>query len=122
MTLRSWVGPVVVLAVGWLALLGIGQQTDLPLRGSLDSVLPSYEGYAVQDVPIPEEEQAIAGMSDYLMRVFTRDSTRLFSVYVGYYRSQNQGRSIHSPKNCLPGGGWEPVSADTRTLAAGGGR
>jgi EpsI family protein len=32
------------------------------------------------------------------------------SLYVGYYNSQRQGDSIHSPLNCLPGAGWEPLS------------
>src|SRR5690606_37522162 len=34
-----------------------------------------------------------------------------FSVYVGYYPQQRQGKTIHSPKNCLPGAGWEPLDA-----------
>ena len=29
---------------------------------------------------------------------------------MGYYGSQRQGDTIHSPLNCLPGAGWEPVS------------
>jgi EpsI family protein len=32
------------------------------------------------------------------------------SLYIGYYESQRQGDTIHSPLNCLPGSGWEPVS------------
>ena len=27
-------------------------------------------------------------------------------LYVAYYASQRNGASIHSPKACLPGGGW----------------
>jgi EpsI family protein len=38
-------------------------------------------------------------------------------VYVGYYDRQLQGKTIHSPKNCLPGAGWEAVSAGERTLS-----
>jgi EpsI family protein len=30
-------------------------------------------------------------------------------VYVGYYDEQRQGKTIHSPRNCLPGAGWDPV-------------
>jgi EpsI family protein len=44
------------------------------------------------------------------MRAFQRDSSA-FSVYVGYYDRQRQGQTIHSPKNCLPGGGWEPIES-----------
>lgn len=27
-------------------------------------------------------------------------------LYVGFYRSQRKGDIIHSPKNCMPGAGW----------------
>jgi EpsI family protein len=31
-------------------------------------------------------------------------------VYIGYYQSQRQGDTMHSPLSCLPGAGWEPLS------------
>ena len=58
-------------------------------------------------------------MSSYLFRGFERDSTIAFSVYVGYYDRQVQGKTIHSPKNCLPGAGWEVVSAREEQLQVG---
>ncbi len=33
-----------------------------------------------------------------------------FTLYVGYYPEQMQGSTIHSPRNCLPGAGWEPLA------------
>jgi EpsI family protein len=57
-----------------------------------------------------------------MFRGFERDSTIAFSVYVGYYDRQVQGKTIHSPKNCLPGAGWEGVSAREEQLQVGSGR
>ena len=57
-------------------------------------------------------------MDQYLMRAYLRDSS-YFSLYVGYYEAQNQGKSIHSPKNCLPGAGWEPLENSTRSVIVG---
>ena len=59
----------------------------------------------------------MAGMSSYVLRAFNRDSATAFTVYVGYYERQVQGKTIHSPKNCLLGAGWEAVSAGMQTLA-----
>jgi EpsI family protein len=59
-------------------------------------------------------------MSDYVMRIFSRDSSDLFSVYVGYYDYQVQGKTIHSPKNCLPGAGWETMQESTAQVVTGG--
>ena len=55
------------------------------------------------------------------MRSFARDSSEAFSVYVGFYEMQSQGRSIHSPKNCLPGAGWEIVETRRTMLGAAAG-
>jgi EpsI family protein len=41
-------------------------------------------------------------------------------LYVGYYASQRQGDTIHSPQNCLPGAGWHPVSSAIREIHTGG--
>src|SRR5262249_28091166 len=31
------------------------------------------------------------------------------NLYVAYYASQRTGQSAHSPRSCLPGGGWRIV-------------
>ena len=37
-------------------------------------------------------------------------------LYVGYYKSQRTGATYHSPKNCLPGAGWQFVRSDYVTV------
>jgi EpsI family protein len=46
----------------------------------------------------------------------------VFSIYVGYYDHQTQGKTIHSPKNCLPGSGWEALAQAERQVPTPGGR
>lgn len=61
-------------------------------------------------------------MTDYVARVYWRpDSTPAFTTYVGYYDQQTQGKSIHSPKNCLPGAGWEVLKPGTATIRSASG-
>jgi EpsI family protein len=36
-------------------------------------------------------------------------------LFIAYFSTQQNGQSPHSPKNCLPGSGWEPV--DTGEIA-----
>ena len=110
--------PLAILALGAAALLRIGGQADTPLRGSLDSIPHELAGYTGRDQTVSKEEQQVAGMDQYLMRAYLRDKSG-FSLYVGYYEAQNQGKSIHSPRNCLPGAGWEPLENSTRTVIAG---
>jgi EpsI family protein len=38
-------------------------------------------------------------------------------LYVGYYDDQRTGATYHSPKNCLPGGGWQIAESGTTALS-----
>jgi len=44
--------------------------------------------------------------SDYLMRDYRSPNDQRGNFYVGYYASQREGATYHSPLNCLPGSGW----------------
>ncbi|MCP3908871.1 MAG: VPLPA-CTERM-specific exosortase XrtD [Oceanicoccus sp.] len=47
-------------------------------------------------------------LTDYLMANYTtRTSPLPINFYIAYYESQRQGAAIHSPRTCIPGGGWE---------------
>jgi EpsI family protein len=64
---------------------------------------------------------AVLGVDDYINRTYmSLPPAQPIGLYVAYYASQKQGESIHSPQNCLPGSGWEPVSEERTTLDAGG--
>jgi exosortase D (VPLPA-CTERM-specific) len=48
------------------------------------------------------------GMDDYLMVNYKHPNQRLpVNLYIAYYSSQRKGVSPHSPRVCIPGGGWE---------------
>jgi EpsI family protein len=116
--LLDW-GPAAILLAGIGLVHGATDQTRAPLRESLDEAIPAdLLGMNSRDLAISEEEQAVAGMTSYVMRLYGEaDAAPEFSLYVGYYDSQMQGRTIHSPKNCLPGAGWEPVGVTTATVS-----
>jgi EpsI family protein len=106
-----------ILAGGVLLVQTIGRQNPMPLARPLTEIPMSLEGYDGTELKVSEAEQRVAGMSSYVSRTYGRDSTPAFWVYVGYYESQTQGKTIHSPKNCLPGAGWEPLESAPVQLA-----
>ena len=111
--------PAVVLALGALLLAGRRQQERLTPRAPLASLPQALGAFRGEDMEISAEERRVAGMSEYMLRQYTRDSSATFSVYVGYYAYQLQGRTIHSPKNCLPGAGWQALGTGTESIAVG---
>jgi EpsI family protein len=119
--LMTW-APAALLAVGAVFTVGIDTQKVLPLRAPLVTALPMEDaGLVGHDVEVSEAEQKVAGMDNYLMRYYspagsTNEQQYAYSVYVGYYETQRQGNTIHSPKNCLPGAGWESLASTTETV------
>lgn len=112
--------PAIILGAGCALLLSVQAQRTMALRAPLSGVPAPIEGLRAEDFPVPDDQIAVARMTAYVNRVFYRDSVPLFSMYVGFYDSQSQGKSVHSPKNCLPGAGWEPVDASTVAVTAAG--
>jgi EpsI family protein len=122
--MREWQRylPASVLGAGCL-LVGSAttQQREMTLVAPLASVPRVIAGYPSTDLSITPEERRVAGVSTYLLRSFSRGAQTAFTVYVGYYDHQLQGKAIHSPKNCLPGAGWEVVSAAEERLVTAAG-
>ncbi len=53
-----------------------------------------------------QETLEVLRASDYLLRNYRAADGRVVNFYVGYYASQREGATYHSPLNCLPGSGW----------------
>lgn len=68
------------------------------------------------DPPLEDSILKVLGVDDYLSRIYYRPGAAV-GFFMGYYASQRQGDTIHSPLNCLPGAGWEPASQGRLTIA-----
>ena len=69
----------------------------------------------------PDVEQVLRA-DDYLARDYATADGRVANFYVGYYASQRNGATYHSPLNCLPGAGWTMTEpALVSVTPAGGG-
>ena len=58
------------------------------------------------DQILDNETLKVLRASDYLLRNYRSANGRVANFYVGYYATQRDGASYHSPLNCLPGSGW----------------
>ena len=107
---RCWLMiAVLMLAAAGLHHLSHGEA--VPLSRPLNTFPLQLQGWQGTDLPLEPRIVQALGVSDYLDRAYLSDDSRRVFLYVGYYKSQRTGASIHSPKNCLPGAGWEPVTA-----------
>jgi EpsI family protein len=88
-----------------------------PLAG-LPLAVAAWTGHDA--APLADDIVSQLGVDDYVNRRYVREGGGPIGLYVGYYASQRQGDTIHSPQNCLPGAGWHPVAADKATIQADG--
>jgi EpsI family protein len=96
--------------------------SERPVSRELLASLPrDLNGWrSTTDTPIDDEVLTVLGVDDYVNRVYTRAGVPPVSLYVGYYASQRQGDTIHSPQNCLPGAGWQAIDSGRASLDMGG--
>jgi EpsI family protein len=75
----------------------------LPLEGIAKEMGP-WRGS--DNAPLSNAELGVLKASSYLSRTYRRGSEEL-DFFTAFYAAQRAGESMHSPKNCLPGSGWE---------------
>ena len=71
---------------------------------------------AVNAPPLDDEVLKVLGVDDYVSRIYYKPDGNHVGLYMGFYASQRQGDTIHSPLNCLPGAGWEAISEGRLTI------
>jgi exosortase D (VPLPA-CTERM-specific) len=55
-------------------------------------------------------------LDDYLIANYADGGGHSVNLYMAYYNSQRKGEAVHSPRACLPGGGWQLQEFGQRTL------
>jgi EpsI family protein len=68
------------------------------------------------DTNLDEATLKVLRATDYLLRDYRRADGLQANFYVGYYASQRDGATFHSPLNCLPGSGWTLTEPARRTI------
>jgi EpsI family protein len=82
----------------------------------------SLDNWTGTEQPFEARIIQAVGVSDYTNRVYSSQQGGFAQLYIGYYASQRTGDTIHSPKNCLPGAGWDPIQSGYATIPISGGR
>lgn len=120
-TWRFWCMSLTLLAAtAGFHLLPHGREISLPKPlASLPLALGQWHGV---EVPFEESMVRALAVDDYVNRVYQGEDREPVGLYIGYYKSQRTDENLHSPQNCLPGAGWQPLSADHLWLKSPDGR
>lgn len=98
----------IALLVQVVVLYGLTRPEILPNAPPLSSFPTSLGNWTLlQEGYVDEETKTVLQADDLLSRTFQRPGTPVpTNLFIAAFRSQRNGKSPHSPKNCLPGAGW----------------
>lgn len=96
-----------------------GTRADIiPERQSFSTLPLVHSEWLGREKPLEQDILDNLKLSDYFMADFAPTSHDLpVNFYIAYYHSQKKGAGIHSPKSCIPGGGWEIKQFDKYQVA-----
>ena len=120
--MRYWTMIAVLLAAtAGMGFLSHGEATP-PARpmSEFPADIGSYR--TVAEFPLDQDTLKVLGVTDYLSRAYLSPANGELGLYIGYFRTQRTGATIHSPKNCLPGAGWQPMVSQIYELRLDDGR
>ena len=100
---------VIILLITTLVYTSVVRYEEVYLPDDVDlSKIPSKLGdWAGQDFLLDDlvDEKLKADLT--LMRKYDNQNGNNIWLFIGYFKDQKYGSQIHSPKHCLPGGGWK---------------
>ncbi|MEE9555399.1 MAG: exosortase C-terminal domain/associated protein EpsI [candidate division Zixibacteria bacterium] len=73
----------------------------------LESIPLTMDGWSAREIQMGAEIEQLLDVNQYIHREYMHESGFSIWLFVGYFTSQKFGSGIHSPRNCLPGSGWE---------------
>ncbi len=147
--MKSWpfLIAVVMLSATWMGIESLSSGEYIKAKKDFETFpLVVAERWKGKELGLEEKILDVLQLSDYMMRVYwpisstsvvngykqnvkrqsppisqTSSNIGPLWLYVGYYESQRTGSTYHSPKNCLPGAGWQFVKSEYVTVPLGDG-
>jgi exosortase D (VPLPA-CTERM-specific) len=114
---RSLYTSAVVLLVAAGASLGLPERAEsIPQRTTFAFYPNTLGPWTGRREPVESVYLDALMLDDYYLADFVRGAEPPINFYVAWYDSQRAGRSAHSPRSCLPGGGWQIQSLTQRAL------
>ncbi|MEC9375818.1 MAG: VPLPA-CTERM-specific exosortase XrtD [Pseudomonadota bacterium] len=101
------------LLIGIFVFIGISmndlqsREEFVPLRQPLSTFPLKINDWRGSEIGLEKAVLDELKLDDYLLASYSKlDNQIPIELYVAFYDSQRKGASTHSPKACLPGGGW----------------
>jgi EpsI family protein len=113
---------LLLMCTAWAGAALVESRPAIALAKPLDSFDRRIDGWvAGEDLPLTSSVLETLRPTSYILRTYQRGQNAL-NLFIAYYALTQPGESMHSPKNCLPGGGWEILQSGFTAVQSGGKR
>ncbi|MGD8569872.1 MAG: VPLPA-CTERM-specific exosortase XrtD [Gammaproteobacteria bacterium] len=113
----SYIGVALLLAFMTTAALLMPEREEIQPPRKQFALFPLViDGWQGKDERLEKIYVDALKFDDYIMADYRDSRQREVNFYVAYYGSQRKGESAHSPRSCIPGGGWQIESLTQRSI------
>lgn len=103
---------LLVMVTGIFAHMAGNRPVVIPERQTLGTLPLEFPGWRTRETQLSPETIVVLGADDYLLTDMLGPEGENINLYIAYLEARRDGKSWHSPMQCLPGGGWEVVSQE----------
>jgi exosortase D (VPLPA-CTERM-specific) len=101
---------LIVIGAGLLLIYWYNPQPKIPERAELANLNFELWQWKPRPARLDVAAEQVLGADDYIVADLEGPNGEYMNLYIAYLEAQRDGNSWHSPRQCLPGGGWEFVS------------
>lgn len=115
---KSFVGVMILLGITMLISITIPERAEIVPKRQEFSLFPmEFNSWRGKGDRLEQIYIEALKFDDYIIADYVGKERRAVNFYVAYYASQRKGESAHSPRTCIPGGGWEITSHTQRDIS-----
>jgi exosortase D (VPLPA-CTERM-specific) len=98
---------IALVVIAYFAVNIVDQREEVfPERESLVTFPIAFDEWRGEQEKLLPRIEDFLNVTDYALNTYTSNMKLPVNLYVAYYRSQRKGLAPHSPRVCIPGGGW----------------
>lgn len=97
-----------LLALTYVTAMWSGQRRPEELYQPLETIPVEIGDWTGREGDrLSQAEEDVLRATSYIKRDYYRENGASAELFLAFYSMQQAGEAMHSPKNCLPGSGWE---------------
>lgn len=105
---QPFIGVVSLLLISVIVTQSMGTREEIiPERKAFPDFPENLAGWVGTQKPMKTNVIDTLKLSDYILANYYKKGASPINFYSAYYESQRKGASPHSPRVCMPGGGWQ---------------